>query len=88
MKLVRVALCLLCLPAMSGCGTPCGNLWKKLERCAKTDADRSTYKSKDMQRAFAARCKKSDKSRVKECIKIDDCSKLRRCATKIRKKYK
>lgn len=86
--LALVALGLLCLPGVSGCGTPCGNLWKKLDRCAQTDADRRVYKSKDMKRAFLARCKKSDKSRVKECIKLKDCDKLRRCATRIRKKYK
>ncbi len=70
---------------LSGCGSPCGNLWKKLERCATSDSDRNVYKSKDMKRAFLARCKKSDKSRVKSCLKLDDCGKIRRCASRIRK---
>lgn len=72
----------------TGCGSPCGNLWKKLERCAKTNADRRIYKSKDQQRAFLSRCKKADKSRIKSCIKLQDCDKLRRCAIRIRNKYK
>jgi hypothetical protein len=83
-RLALVVLCILCLSGVAGCGTPCGNLWKKLERCAKTDADRKLYRSKDIKRAFLARCRKSDKSRIKECIKVRDCEKLRRCADRIR----
>jgi len=83
-----VALCLLGTPLVFGCGTPCGNLWKKLDRCATSDADRGLYKSKNMKRAFLARCRKSDKSRVKECIKLKDCKAINQCANRIRNKYK
>jgi len=85
-RLMLVTASLLVMSGASGCGSPCGNLWHKLERCAKTDADRGIYQSKDMKRAFLARCKKSDKSRVKECIKLEDCNALRRCATRINNK--
>lgn len=94
MKLVRfaiitvIALGLVGLPVVSGCGSPCGNLWKKLEACAKADSEQGDYKSKAMRRAFLARCKKSDKSRIKQCIKLKDCSKVRKCTTRISKKYK
>lgn len=94
MKLVRfaiigtIALGLAGLPVASGCGSPCGNLWKKLEGCAKTDTERGDYKSKTKRKVFLAQCKKSDKSRIKQCIKLKDCSKLRPCATRIGKKYK
>ncbi len=86
--LALVAFSVVCLPVGSGCGTPCGNLWQKLERCAKKDAHSGASHSKDKQRAFLANCKKSDKSRIKDCIKLQNCDKLRRCAAKIRNKYK
>jgi len=91
MRLVRslfIVLCLVGLPVLYGCGNPCGNLWKRLDRCAKSDADRKISRSKNIQKAFLARCKKSDKSRVKQCLKLKDCQKIRDCATRIRKKYK
>lgn len=87
-SIALVALAFVSLPVGSGCGTPCGNLWQKLDRCAKTDAHRKETKSKDMKRAFMAHCKKADKSRIKECIKLKTCDKMRQCVSKLRNKYK
>jgi hypothetical protein len=87
-SMVIVVVCFLGLAVGSGCGTPCGNLWQKLERCAKSDSSQNVNKSKDMRQAFRVHCKKSNKSRIKSCIKLKSCDAIRRCATKLQNKYK
>ncbi len=89
---LALALLLLLLGALGACGTPCGNLWKRVERCGRSEqpepgspSPRNADVSAEAHSAFATICRKADKSRVKSCLKLRDCKKLLRCAGRIAK---
>ena len=78
-----VACCL--AVTLVGCGNPCGNIWKKLEKCAKAEG-RKHHRTAESRKEFFSMCKKADKSHVKKCIILKDCEKISRCAARIQKK--
>lgn len=84
LPLLPLALCV--AVALSACGNPCGNIWKKLDKCATTEADGKLYRSAESRKAFVSQCKKADKSHIKKCLILKDCDKIRLCASRIQKK--
>ena len=67
----------------TSCESPCDDAWDKLRRCSKHTAEKKVFRSVEAQKVFNLSCKRTDKDRVRKCLRIKDCPKFRKCMGKV-----